>query len=428
MLKLLKTLALTVCFAVISNSSAWAGGVSESPLGAATDPEFLQKGKHLFLDYCAHCHGNHGDGDGFNAEFLDKDPAELSNPEFLAKRSDDQLFRVISEGGAKVKKSYLMPVFGHTLSEEEIWSLIAFIRQLGPTGGAVKAPEGVKTERPAGVVLSRSAMDSFSKWFAGEGQKKEQVTSGELLIMNKKSCLGCHQLNEEGGRIGPNLNRSSFNYTPEWIYAWISNPQAFHPGTKMPNLGLEPQEARAISAFLSSFEPEADDEEEEAEVGIPEDWKQYLSATGDASRGEKIFNNAEGTANCAKCHLVKGEGGSVGPELSIVGTSRTREFLLESVLAPNEVITAGYKTIMILTKDRKFITGIKVNEDESGFDIVDKEGKNRHIPREKVKKFKTQKISTMPGNFKDLLEVQEVADLLAYLGTLTLPAITASSR
>jgi putative heme-binding domain-containing protein len=111
-----------------------------------------------------------------------------------------------------------------------------------------------------------------------------------------------------------------------------------------------------------------------------------------------------------------------------VGTSRTREFLLESVLAPNEVITAGYKTIMILTKDRKFITGIKVNEDESGFDIVDKEGKNRHIPREKVKKFKTQKISTMPGNFKDLLEVQEVADLLAYLGTLTLPAITASSR
>ena len=32
----------------------------------------------------------------------------------------------------------------------------------------------------------------------------------------------------------------------------------------------------------------------------------------------------------------------------------------------------------------------------------------------------------MPGNFKDLLKIQEVADLLAYLGTLTLPTITAS--
>ncbi|MDP7612115.1 MAG: cytochrome c, partial [Nitrospinaceae bacterium] len=154
------------------------------------DPEFQEKGKRLFLDYCAHCHGNHGDGDGFNAEFLDKDPAELSSPEFLAKRTNDQLFRVISEGGAKVKKSHLMPVFGHTLSEEEIWSLIAFIRQLGQGGSAVTAPEGVNTERPLGSVLSRSAMDSFSKWFAGEGQKKEQTKSGELLIMNKKSCLG----------------------------------------------------------------------------------------------------------------------------------------------------------------------------------------------------------------------------------------------
>jgi len=422
----LKVLLLVACFAVIPSLPAWAGGVPSSPPGLAMDPEFQEKGKRLFLDYCAHCHGNHGDGDGFNAEFLDKDPAELSSPEFLAKRTNDQLFRVISEGGAKVKKSHLMPVFGHTLSEEEIWSLIAFIRQLGQGGSAVTAPEGVNTERPLGSVLSRSAMDSFLKWFAEEGQKKEQTKSGELLIMNKKSCLGCHQLNEEGGRIGPNLDRSSFNYRPEWIYAWVSNPQAFHPDTKMPNLGLEPKEARAITAFLVSFQPEEDDEEEKSEAGIPDDWQQYLSTVGDAVRGEKIFNDAEGTANCAKCHLVKGKGGTVGPELSIVGTSRTREFLLESVLDPNVVITAGYKTIMILTKDRKFITGIKVNEDESGFDIVDKEGKDRHIPRDKVKKFKTQKISTMPGNFKDLLEVQEVADLLAYLGTLTLPAITSA--
>jgi len=32
-----------------------------------------------------------------------------------------------------------------------------------------------------------------------------------------------------------------------------------------------------------------------------------------------------------------------------------------------------------------------------------------------------QKISMMPGNFKDLLQVQEVADILAYLTSLKLP-------
>ena len=402
----------------------WAGDISRSP-STPTDPkDIFERGKHLFQDYCAHCHGKYGDGDGFNAEFLDKDPAELSNPKFQAKRSNEKLFQVISEGGTKVKKSHLMPGFGHTLSEQEIWSLIAFIRHLGKDGVMVTVPEGVKSKRPMRSALTRSDMASFSKWFAEKGQEKKQVDAGRLLVMNKKSCLGCHQLNEEGGRIGPSLNRSSFNYKPEWIYAWISNPQIFRPDTKMPNLGLEPEEARAITSFLVSFQPEKGGEEIEFEVS--EKWKRYFSTKGDAKRGEKIFNDPEGTANCARCHLVKGQGSSVGPELSFVGTSRTREFLLESILDPDAVITSGYKTILILTKDRKFITGIKKNEDDSGFDIVDKNGENRHIPRNMIKKFKTQKISTMPGNFKDLLETQEVADLLAYLGTLTLPTITAS--
>ena len=82
---------------------------------------------------------------------------------------------------------------------------------------------------------------------------------------------------------------------------------------------------------------------------------------------------------------------------------------------------------MILTKNRKFITGIKKNEDESGFDIVDKEGKNLYISREKIKKFKIQKISSMPGNFGDLLKVKDVTDVLAYLESLTLPVITNSA-
>ena len=125
-------------------------------------------------------------------------------------------------------------------------------------------------------------------------------------------------------------------------------------------------------------------------------------------------------------HLIKDEGGTIGPELGIVGTSRTRRFLLESILDPSAVITSGYKTIMIMTKNRKFITGIKKNEDELGFYIVDKNGTKLYIPMDKIKKFKTQKTSTMPGNFKDLLEVQEVADILAYLSTLTLSAIATS--
>ncbi len=420
----LKYFLLIICFTFNIESFVLASGGSPPPTKLNASPELLEKGKLLFLKFCAHCHGNRGGGDGFNAEFIDKDPAELSDPKFQAKRTNEKLFRVISLGGAKVKKSHLMPAFGYTLSEEEIWLLVAFIRYLGNDKPLVNVPSNVQSERPRKPVLTKPDMLSFSKWFAEKGKKKKQTDSGKTLVMNKKSCLGCHQLNDEGGRIGPSLNRSSFNYKPEWLYAWISNPQSFRPDSRMPNLGLEPKEARAITSFLLSFQPEDEDEEFE----IPEDWKQYLSDIGNSKRGEEIFNDPDGIANCAKCHLVNNVGGVVGPELSFVGTSRTREFLLESILDPSAVISSGYKTMMILTKERKFITGIKKNEDDAGFYLVNKEGKKIYIPKNIIKKSKTQKISTMPSNFKDLLGSQDIKDVIAYLETLTLPALTTSDN
>jgi putative heme-binding domain-containing protein len=420
----LRYLLVIIFLIFIFYSPLFAGESKYSSSGTLALSKPLKKGKSLFLHYCAHCHGNKGGGDGFNAEFLDKDPAELSSQKFQEKRSNKKIFRVIKEGGSKVKKSHLMPSFGSTLSEEEIWSLVAFVRYLGGWKFEVNVPKNLTTKRPNNIAISKSDRDTFSRWFSTEGTKNNLIKVGESLVMNKESCLGCHQLNTEGGRVGPNLNRSGFNYPPAWIYTWISNPQMFRPNTKMPHLGLSPKEARAITSFLISFEP--DNEEEGGDLADSVELNKYLSIKGDSKRGETIFKDPEGIANCSKCHLVKTEGGTVGPVLSFIGTSRTREFLLESIIDPSRVITSGFNTIMILTKNRKFITGIKINEDESGLYIVDKNGKELHVPLDKIKKSKVQKISTMPGNFKDLLSTQDIADILAYLETLTFSEITPS--
>ncbi|MCH8158177.1 MAG: c-type cytochrome, partial [Nitrospinae bacterium] len=262
--------------------------------------------------------------------------------------------------------------------------------------------------------------------YAKEGKSKAHMDRGELLFRNKKSCFACHRLGDEGGRVGPDLSRAALNYNPEWIYAWARNPQVFKPRSKMPNQGLSSREAGAIAAFLASYEPEMEEEDDEDEASeekppFPEEWKKYLDMRGDTKRGQNIFEDPEGKSWCSKCHRVKGEGGMVGPDLSFVGTSRTKSFLMESILNPKAVITTGFSSVMILTHDRKFITGIQKNEDDLALYIVDKEGRDQVILKERIKKFKKQKISMMPGNFKDLLTVQEVADLLAYLGALTVP-------
>jgi putative heme-binding domain-containing protein len=387
----------------------WAAAtVVASPENEKISP-LASQGRVLFQDYCAACHGVSGDGDGYNAEQLDKEPAELSDLKFISKKKDSQIYRVIKFGGQGVKKSHLMPVFGHTLSEEEIWSLVAYVRYLAEDKDhPVILPDNTPKTRPARASIPHDPLNVFSDWYSKNGRDASLIDQGEKLFRKKKSCFACHQLEDEGGLLGPDLSRAGFSYTPEWIFTWIGNPQRIKPQSKMPNMGLDNEECQAITVFLASLSGE----------GIKKKWGAYLISPGNPVRGKKLFFDAEGKANCGKCHTVSGQGGKVGPQLSFVGTSRTPAFLLESILNPKAVITSGYSSVLILTKKGKFITGVKRNEDDSSIDLMDKEGNALHISKDDIKKYKTQKISIMPGNFKDILTQDDVRHLLAYLATL----------
>ncbi|NIP31878.1 MAG: c-type cytochrome [Candidatus Dadabacteria bacterium] len=96
------------------------------PLKNNGDPK---KGKELFLNTCASCHGMKGLGDGVAAVSLDPKPRNLTDNKYVSELSDNHLFRVISLGGVSVGKSALMPPWGGILSEEEIWNIISHIRK-----------------------------------------------------------------------------------------------------------------------------------------------------------------------------------------------------------------------------------------------------------------------------------------------------------
>ncbi len=394
---------------LLTGSLVWASG-SESEADIRFSA-LINKGEPLFLHYCSHCHGIAGDGDGYNAEYLDKEPAELSDREFVAKKSNEQIYKIIDLGGRGVRKSHLMPAFGRTLSEEELWSLVAYVRFLaGDTSHPVASPEAVQTTRPIVPQETAEALSDFSQWFLERSEEPSILGQGEKLFKKKKSCLACHQVDDEGGIVGPDLSRSGFSYTPEWLYTWMGNPQHVKPDTKMPNVGLAKEEGQAITAYLSKM----------MGAGLLGEWSEYLEEKGDPEAGEKLFFDPEGKADCSKCHRVNGAGGRVGPELSWVGSSRTTPFLLESILDPKMVITSGYASVLILTNKGKFISGVKTNEDDSSIDLVNNEGLSLRILKMDIRKFKTQKISIMPGNFIDILTLQETRNLLAFLETLKL--------
>lgn len=87
------------------------------------------KGKEVFAGKCSPCHGLTGHGDGPAAASLQPKPRNLSDAKYVSTLTDEHMFKTISEGGAAVGKSPAMPSWKSSLSEADIWNVIAYVRK-----------------------------------------------------------------------------------------------------------------------------------------------------------------------------------------------------------------------------------------------------------------------------------------------------------
>ena len=93
----------------------------------AQDETALTHGETLYSTQCASCHGAGGFGDGPAASALDPAPSPIAHTSQMM--GDGYLVWRISEGGAPFQSA--MPAWKETLSQDDIWALIAYIRALG---------------------------------------------------------------------------------------------------------------------------------------------------------------------------------------------------------------------------------------------------------------------------------------------------------
>lgn len=106
-------------------STARAGQSPPTTMAAAATAE---RGRALFARHCASCHGPDGRGDGSAGRDLDPLPTNLHDPE-ISRRPDAQLFRQITRGRRP------MPSFGRLLSEDDRWTLVAFVKSVAASDG-----------------------------------------------------------------------------------------------------------------------------------------------------------------------------------------------------------------------------------------------------------------------------------------------------
>lgn len=318
----LRTIAIVAALAGVSAGVGAAGCT-------LFQSEQVAKGQHLYAHYCMHCHGEHGrQNEGYNwGKMPDPRPKDLSNKGEMSTFKDEEIFSTISrdmkdttpEKGDKIGDDEFavptMPTFKYTLSEEEIWSIVAYVRTLHgmksefDIPGKIKKLEGEQLTAQKNFDHSKQTFESAQKKAEDEAEKagkdeadesayaKEQeafiaakkvldaaqaaltnfkerpkfaavprpdlamkpdqaaklAERGKQLYANKYGCNACHQVGDAGGVVGPALDRAGFRLNGTWVFRWIKYPQSMKPDTRMPNLGISDDDARAVTMYLATL-------------------------------------------------------------------------------------------------------------------------------------------------------------------------------
>ncbi|MBI5286207.1 MAG: c-type cytochrome [Deltaproteobacteria bacterium] len=271
---------------------------------------------------------------------------------------------------------------------------------------------------------------------------------GEAIFWGKGRCYTCHSLGEQGSAVRcPNLGvfgdkfplaigqraierakerekTTGLSYTvTDYLVESLANPGAYIvEGYKnemavvyAPPISLTLDEIKAVITYLQSQGGEVDVDA----INNPGEvskrfWERIAAATlaggGDPGHGEEVFKQA-----CINCHILKGQGGKVGPDLTGIG-KKGLKFLSESILQPAATFTPGYETYIVIEKDGRKTVGIKTKDDATGVEITKENGEVVAVPRDKIKEItKDENKSIMSEELIEVITVKDFQDLLAFM-------------
>jgi len=221
----------------------------------------------------------------------------------------------------------------------------------------------------------------------------DDLAHGKRLYVGQ--CALCHGIEGVGGR-GPALNQPTLRRAKDYqaLYNVIKNGVA---GTEMPGAWhMTDREVLRVIGYIRSLNRAED-----------------AKLTGDAGRGRELYH-AKG---CAGCHIVRGDGGASGPELTEVGARRSAAYLREALIDPAASAPEGFLVVSVITRAGRKLRGVRVNEDSFTIQLLDDEDRFHSFRKNELRSLKKEfGVSTMPS-YKSLAAT-ELDDLIAYLASL----------
>jgi cytochrome c oxidase cbb3-type subunit 3 len=213
------------------------------------------------------------------------------------------------------------------------------------------------------------------------------------------SCAGCHGLDGRGGEHAPNIatdpkvQRLSDGDLLRIVRGGI-------PSAGMPafSSSLDGNQLKSVVSYLRHLQGQ----------------NQTANVTGDAAKGRSLFF---GAAGCSECHMMNGQGGFLGLDLSGYGSSHSPGQIRESILHPGKDGNLHSGTILVVTKSGREYTGIVRNEDNFTLQMQTRDGAFHLFEKSDLARIEHQSRSLMPSQSGSRLTETELNDLISYLAT-----------
>jgi putative membrane-bound dehydrogenase-like protein len=147
-----------------------------------------------------------------------------------------------------------------------------------------------------------------------------------------------------------------------------------------------------------------------------------LGRKGNSVRGkELIAASIKNDLQCLRCHTIRGVGGNVGPDLSMIGKKASRENLFESILFPSKAIADQYLTWNVETSNGNSVSGLIVEEKPDYLILRDANAKDHKFAKKEIESRTKSLVSIMPDNLLVYMTEDDLVDIVDYLFTLKTP-------
>jgi cytochrome c oxidase cbb3-type subunit 3 len=227
-------------------------------------------------------------------------------------------------------------------------------------------------------------------------QTEADVARGKQLFLGH--CAPCHGPAGDGGK-GANLARPVLPRAADDRSLFLVVRKGI-PGTEMPGAWeMIDHEIWQVAAFVRTLGRVAQEE----------------PVTGDRTRGAELVRSK---GNCLQCHTVGREGGRMAPPLTDVGYRRSAAFLRQTLLDPKATIPEDFVYVELVTKGKKRISGIRINEDTYSIQVRDLSDRLHSFYKSELAEVQRDRKRTPMPSYQGKFSDSEMGDVVAYLLSL----------